>query len=404
MEPDDLRKLKITRTTPTGERGKKPLRILLVLFLSAAVIILIYRSGLLSPPVKVETATVSQYFPSQGETVLNAAGYVVAQRKAAVAAKQTGRLVWIGVEEGSRVRKGETIARLENDDARALVDQASAAVESARAALLQARAEREEAERLHRRYDSLLRDGVASQAEYDAVKTRLDRARAGVAAAESSLRSAEASLKAAQVNLSQTEIRAPFDGVVLTKNADPGDIVTPLGAAADSKSAVVTMADPLSLLVEADVSEANLSSVRVGGPCEIQLDALPGRRLAGTVHSVVPTAERTKGTVMVKIRFDTLPAGVLPEMSVRVAFLKRRIPPDENRPKVVVRRDAVVRVDGTSHLFVPDGDRARLVPVTVAGETGELAEIGAGVKPGDRIIVSPVGRLKNGSRIRIGER
>lgn len=404
MEPADIQRLRIEKNSFPSGKGKRRLIFPALMLILAVVIAGLYRMGFLSPAVAVETGTVSQYFPSQGETLLNAAGYVVAQRKAAVAAKQTGRLVWIGVEEGSRVRKGDPIARLESDDMRALVDQAAAAVEGARAGLDQARAEREEAERLHRRYEELLREGIASQAEYDAVRNRFERGRAGVAAAESALSSARAALSAAQVNLSQTEIRAPFDGVVLTKNADPGDIVTPLGAAADSKSAVVTMADPASLLVEADVSEANLSSVRMGAPCEILLDALPGERFPGTVHSIVPTAERTKGTVMVKIRFDRIPTGVLPEMSARVAFLGRRIPPGENRPKVVVRRDAIARIDGRPHLFLPRGDRAHPVPVTVTGELGDLVEIGAGVKPGDRIIVSPVARLKDGSRIRIGER
>ncbi len=154
---------------------------------------------------------------------------------------------------------------------------------------------------------------------------------------EAAVLAAQAALKAAEVNLEYTLIRAPFDAVVLTKNADVGDIVTPIGAAAKAKAAVVTIADMDSLQVEADVSESNLEKVKEGQPCEIQLDALPGERFDGDVHMIVPTADRTKATVMVKVRFARLDPRILPEMSARVAFSAIRWRPERKARTAVSR-------------------------------------------------------------------
>lgn len=403
MTQDALNRLTIDRTPIPPARRRRFLWYLIPGGVLTVVVLTLLGQGLLAPAVTVETATVSQYYPSQGFTRLNASGYVVAQRKAAVAAKVTGRLVWLGVEEGSRIRKGDVIARLENDDADALRKQATAAVETARATLVQAEAELTDARRTFERYRKLLADGIVSQGEYDAAESRLERAKGAVAAAESTVRGADAARVAAEVSFEQTLIRAPFDGVILTKNADVGDIVTPIGAAADSKSAVVTMADLSSLTVEADVSESNLSLVRVGQPCEVQLDALPGERLPARVHMVVPTADRTKGTVLVKVRFDRLDHRILPEMSAKIAFLERQVSPSERTPKTVVRASALVEKNGP-HLFVPDGTRAKLVPVKTGSRDGDRVEILSGVKAGDRVIVSPIGKLSDGRRIRLAEK
>ncbi len=167
------------------------------------------------------------------------------------------------------------------------------------------------------------RQGIVSQAEYDAAEARFKRATAVTAGAEAGIRSAAAALQGATVNLDYSLIRAPFDAVVLTKNADVGDIITPLGAAANAKAAVFTIADLGSLQVEADVSESNLSQIRKGQPCEITLDALPGSRFRAAVHTVVPTADRSKASVMVKIRFLERDERIFPEMSAKVAFLER---------------------------------------------------------------------------------
>ena len=322
MEHEDLAQLKIDKTAVSSHPGKPRSRLywgagILLVMLAAA----LYFSGVVRPAATVEIVSVQQTYPSQGFTLLNASGYVVAQRKAAVASKATGRLVWLGVEEGSIVRKGEILARIENADVLAGQSQAAANLNSSRSTRDQLQAELHDAELSFKRFKILLSEGIVSTADFDAAQARYRKAQAAVAGADANIRAASAALEAATVAVEFTFIRAPFDAVVLTKNADVGDIVTPLGAAADAKAAVVTIADMSSLQAEVDVSESNLEQVRVGQPCEIQLDAFPDLRFRGVVHMVVPTADRSKATVLVKVKFVDFDKRILPEMSAKVAFL-----------------------------------------------------------------------------------
>lgn len=268
MGHEDLQKLKIDKGAAFRPAARRRPLYWIAAAVALALLLVLFATGVLTPAVTVETGTVTQVYPSQTFTLLNASGYVVAQRKAAVAAKLTGRLVWLGVEEGSRVRKGDVLARLESDDAAAGRDQAAANLGTARASLDQARAELTDASQAYERQKQLVREGIVAKADFDAAEARFLRARAAVTAAESSIRAASAALRGAEVNLEYSLIRAPFDAVVLTKNADVGDIVTPIGAAADAKAAVVSIADLASLQVEADVSESNLAKVKEGQPCE----------------------------------------------------------------------------------------------------------------------------------------
>ncbi|MGE5798707.1 MAG: efflux RND transporter periplasmic adaptor subunit, partial [Syntrophaceae bacterium] len=324
MAADDLSRLKIDKTAKTVPtiRRKRPM---LIIGASALIVLaaVLYWMGVFTPAQSVEVATVSQTYPSQSFTLLNASGYVVPQRKAAVASKITAQLLEISVEEGSRVKKGDIIARLEGADAAAAREQAQANVSVARYSLAQARAELEDAKVAYEREKELVAREYTTKAQYDSAEARYKKAGAGVSGAQSAVKAAEAALEAARVNVEYTVIRAPFDAVVLTKNADIGDIITPLGAAANAKAAVVTIADMNSLQVEADVSESNLEQVKAGQPCEIQLDALPDSRFRGAVHMIVLTADRSKASVMVKVRFVDRDPRVLPEMSARVAFLER---------------------------------------------------------------------------------
>jgi RND family efflux transporter MFP subunit len=336
--------------------------------------------------------------------MLNASGYVVAQRKSALASKVTGRLIWLGVEEGSFVKKEQVVARLENQDVSAAKDQAAANVNVARFNLEQAQAELRDATASLNRNKELLSRGVVARQTYDDVLARYEKAVAGVAAAEAALKAATAALEGAAALLEYTLIRAPFDAVVLTKDADIGDIVTPLGAAANAKAAVVTIADMSSLEVEADVSESNLSRVRLGQPCEIQLDALPEQRFRGEIHMVVPTADRSKATVMVKVRFVDKDRRILPEMSAKVAFLSRPVTGDEKKPRIALSQSAVANWKNPKTVFLVKGDRVIETPVSLGGPMGDMVEVLQGVKIGDRVVRNPSDRLRNGSKIKIEEK
>lgn len=404
MSPDSLDGLTIHRTARSAAgkgrwRSRKNLIIagLLTAFVVAMIMFIRNRA------VTVESTTVSQVFPTQSFTLLNASGYLVAQRKAAVASKTTGRLEWIGVEEGSVVKAGEIIARLENLDLKAVVLQGEAGVNSSRAALDQARADLADAEQSYRRQRELVQQGVVSKADFDTAEARFKRSAAAVNGAEAGVRGARASLQAATVNLEYSLIRAPFDAVVLTKNADVGDIITPLGAAANAKAAVVTIADLSSLQVEADVSESNLGQVKKGQPCEILLDALPGSRFRGIVHTVVPTADRSKASVMVKIRFIDPDNRILPEMSAKVAFLEHAAAKGDQQPRIAVNPAAIVKSGTRTGVYLIKEDHVLFTPVTVGGRFGDKVEV-SGVKSGDKLALKPLAKLKDGAKIALPEK
>ena len=406
MPAEDIAKLKIEKSEKLirpGRRRKKPLIIaaIVLLLLTAGGL---YFGGILVPALSVDVTTVSQFYPSQSISLLNASGYIVAQRKAAVASKVTGRLVALMVEEGSKIKQGEVIARMENTDVSAIRDQAAANLNTARATLGQARADRDNAQKEYERYKQLVAKEYVSRSDYEVAETRYRRAVEGVKAAEAAVHAAEAALKNAEAGLDYTLIRAPFDAVVLTKNADIGDIVTPIGAAANAKAAVVTIADMNSLQVEVDVSETSITTIRVGQPCDIQLDALPDMRFRGEVYAIVPTVDRSKATVLVKVRFLDKDRRMLPDMSAKVSFLPRRLAPEEMKPRLAAGRSALIERSGGTFAYLLEGNRVRETPVRVGARYGDMVEILSGLKTGDRIVVNPPKGLKDGSRIKVAER
>lgn len=405
MAKEDVGKLRIDQSAKksvTGGRKKKP-------FVIAGVVVLLvigfvlYRMGVIAPAVTVDVTTVAQVYPAQSLSVLNASGYIVAQRKAAVASKMTGRLTELLVEEGSPVKKGQILARMENADTAAMTEQAQANLVNARSMLKQATVERDNLARDHSRYQKLIAGGYVSQSEYDLVSTRYRRAEEAVGAALAAVDAAKAALAGARVNFDYTLIRAPFDGVVLTKNADVGDIVTPLSASATSKAAVVTLADMESLQVEVDVSETSITLIKVGQPCDIQLDALSEKRFRGVVHAVVPTVDRSKATVLVKVRFLDKDARMLPDMSAKVAFLIRELAAEELAPRLAVDAAAVLVRKEKNVVYRIHDNKVRETVVELGGKLGDMREVLAGVKPGDRVVLRPRG-LRDGSRIKVAER
>jgi len=404
MANEDLSKLRIDKQKVgfRAGRSRKGIYFLFVL-LSLLAVGLLYRAGFLTPPLTVQASTVTQMYPSQTFTVLTASGYVVPQRKSALASKVTGRLVWLGVEEGNRVKKGQVVARLESEDVVAARDQAEANVATSRFNLEQTKAELIDATLALNRVQELVKKDFVPRAEYDTAVARYRKAEAAVKAAEATVRASEAAWEAAKIQVEYTLIRAPFDAVVLTKNADIGDIVTPFSAAVESKSAVVTIADMGSLQVEADVSESSLSKVRIGQPCQVQLDALPEKRFRGTVHMIVPTGDRTKAAVMVKIRFIDQDPRILPEMSAKVSFLSRSVTPKEDKARTAVNRQALFDRHGQKKVFRIQGDRVSEIPVELGSAIGDMMEVVNGLQAGDQVVLNPPKRLIDGAKIKIRE-
>jgi RND family efflux transporter MFP subunit len=345
--------------------------------------------GTLRSAVEVRLAPATMVSPGQSGAVLVASGYVVAQRKAAVASKGTGRLVYLGVVEGDRVRAGQVIARLEDADVRAQLAQA-------RANLQLNQADLHNVEQSLRRARALRDSDFTTPAGVDSAEARYLQVRSGIAVAE-------AVVEGAEVALENTVIRAPFDGTVLSKNADVGEVVAPLAASAFSKSAVVTIADLRSLEVEADVSESNLEGVTVGQRCEIVLDAYPDQRYPGYVAMIVPTADRAKATVQVKVAFRSYDARVLPEMSAKVHFLpaELRAAGGDTQPRLAVPGGAVAERDGRTVVYVVEGGRAREIPVTVGKRLGGFVTVLQGLAAGALVIDSVGDRVRPGAKVKV---
>ena len=399
MSTPDLSKLTISRDQKvfTGKKKSYKKWIVLALLVVAVGAFLALRGG---GKLEVESGVVASAYPSQSITALNATARVTAQRKAAVSTKATGRLEFLGVQEGSIVKAGDVLARIENKDVNATLDQAQANLRASKANLEQGMAEMRDAESNLRRSEDLALKNFISSSTLDSAKARFDKARAVVASLNGAIGVAEANVRAANVSVEQTLIRAPFDGVVLTKNANVGDIITPFSSAADSKGAVVNMADMDTLEVEADVSETSISKISVGQSVEIQLDAFPDIRLLGTVSRTVPTVDRSKATLLVKITFAERDKRVLPDMSAKVSFLTRPLKPEERKSVTAVQATAVTQRDGKDVVFLIDNNIVKLTPITVIGKVGDLSQI-SGVKPGDKVVLNATEKLKDGATVAI---
>ncbi|MGC4078778.1 MAG: efflux RND transporter periplasmic adaptor subunit [Rubrivivax sp.] len=354
---------------------------------------------------EVQATGVASAYPSARFAELSASGYVVAQRRAAVASKATGRLVELAVREGSVVKAGDLIARIDAADVLPTVIAAEAGVRQAEAARRQAAVELDNARADLERTLGLKDQGFVSPQAVDAAHRRTDAATAALAAADAAIAQSRAQLNVQRVARDNTEIRAPFDGVVLVKNANVGDLITPLSSATGALGAVVTMADMSTLEVEADVSEANVGRIRIDQPVEIALDALPDKRFAGSVARIVPTVDRAKATVMTKIRFEQLDPRILPEMAARVVFLSQAATEADRRPVMALNPKAVVERDGRRVVLrIGADDRLEAVPVTVGRTLGDVVEIAPGtLKPGERIVLAPADTLAAGTRVTVAK-
>jgi len=430
---NDLNRLKIDRELTIQQPGRRP-RLHYFLPLAAIIIAVIWFSiagvpGILRPPLKVETGNVVTAWPAQGLTLFNATGYVVPQTRSDIASKATGRLEILYVEEGSRVEKDQIIAQLENRDVKAAMERAEAGVAAARAAVNEAKARRNEAHARVAEAQAELRDAEISRkraesligkkyitpevldaaiARYDKAVAGLASAEAGTGAAESSIKAAEAQVTAAeagyreaQVALDYTYIRAPFAGVILTKQADIGDVVAPFATSAQSKGSVVSMADLTTLQVEADVNESNLTLIKADQPCEIQFDALPDVRLRGEVHMVVPTIDRTKATVLAKIRFLDKDERILPDMSAQVSFLSRALDTEDQVPRIALPAAAIVTRNQQNIVFRIEGNIVHKIIIDTGEPLGDMIEVRKGLQSGDKVVLNPPEKLKDGMQVSV---
>ena len=388
----DLSALKINRTENYDSNNNKKKFLIAAAIIVVVAVVLVFTLPTFQSAIEVKTASAVLTKSSEKDAILTASGYVVAQRKAAVASKGMGRLVFLGVVEGDKVRKNQIIARLEDSDIKAQLEQA-------KANLRLAQADAKDAENQYNRYKKLSASNSVTVAELEGTEARYQRVLAAIDVAKSMV-------TAAEVSLENTLIRAPFDGTVLTKNADVGEVVAPMAASASSKAAVVTLADMSSLEAEIDVSESNIEKIKINQLCTITLDAYPDKSYEGFVAKVVPTADRSKATVMVKVGFKVYDSRVLPEMSAKVTFLgessKSEVKQDE-KPKLTIPYTAIIARGKQSFVFKIVNEVVVETEITTGESFGSFTEVVSGLKEGEKIVDSPSEKIKNNSKVKILE-
>jgi RND family efflux transporter MFP subunit len=395
---DLLKELRIDRRP--GAPGKKrrwPM------FVGAGVVVLVALFLLLGArPVEVETARARSAAEGGPASVLDASGYVTARRIATVSSKITGKVKEVLIEEGQRVAEGEILARLDPVDANAQRQLAGAQLGSAQSQLAEAQAQLTLAERNLARQRELAAQKLIAASALDAAIAERDSRRARLLSLQRGVRVASDQLNIAELGEDNTIIRAPFAGVIVTKAAQPGEMISPIsGGGGSIRTGIGTLVDMDSLEVQVDVNEAYIGRVQSKMPVEAVLNAYPEWKIPGSVIAIIPTADRSKATVKVRIQLDTKDPRIVPDMGVRVSFLETRKPGAPKPTGVWVPSRAVLTKDGKSVVFVVDGDKVQRVAVT-AGEVRDVDQlISSGLKGGETVVLSPSDKLKDGSRISI---
>jgi RND family efflux transporter MFP subunit len=400
---DDLSALKIDRAADVPGPGR---RVVVWVFL---LLVLAGGAGALwwwltrERPVGVQVAQVTARAAGTQAAVLNASGYVTARRRATVSSKITGKVVEVNVEEGMAVREGQVLARLDDSAYRAAMGLAEAQVEAARRAVRENEVRLAEAQLTLKRLSDLLKDGIVTQADVDGARANVDSIQARIVLVNQQVAVAEQQVKLQQTDLDNTVIRAPFSGVAISKDAQPGEMVSPVSAGGGfTRTGICTIVDMRSLEIEVDVNESYINRVQPDQDVTAVLDAYPDWPIPARVITTVPAADRQKATVLVRIGFRELDPRILPDMGVKVTFLRAAGDAGAaatTQAVTLVPRAAVRTTGDTAHVFVVRGDVVERRAIRVGGTDGDRLEVQAGLQAGDRVVLSPPESLQDGSRV-----
>ena len=401
---DELASLRIDKSARGGGgRGALIVVVLLLLAVAAGVVYWARRE----PVVEIRTAEAAVRTGAAGaaNAVLNASGYVTARRRATVSSKVTGKVMEIFVEEGKAVRQGQVLARLDDSQLRAMLNVDEAQLNAARRATTENEARLREAELTLGRRQQLVKDKVISRAELDSAEAEVASLEARIAMAQQQVEVAVTQVAARKTDLADMVVRAPFDGIAISKDAQPGEMISPVSAGGGfTRTGICTIVDMSSLEIEVDVSESYINRVTPGQPVEALLDAYPDWRIPAKVITSVPSADRQKATVRVRIGFDKLDPRILPDMGVKVSFLSEAPEPvvagAAAQPRLLVPKGAVRTVDGTAIVFVVRGERAERRAVKTGANDGDLVEVISGLNAGDRVVTDGAATLADGARVK----
>ena len=394
---DDLR---IKRSDkPESNLRIRPVAIgIFVLVLAAGVIWWLTRPK----AIEVRTAVAREIGGAGGDhTVLNASGYVTARRAATVSSKVTGKVVEVLIEEGMKVKEGQVLARLDDTNIKASLAVAQAQLESARAALDETRAQLKQANQEFQRITELAKQHIASQSDLDLAESNAKSLQAHLAQQEVDVTVADRQVAMWQQQMDDMIIRAPFAGIVTTKDAQPGEMISPVSAGGGfTRTGIGTVVDMDSLEIEIDVNESYINRVEPGQPVEATLDAYAQWKIPCKVIAIIPTADRQKSTVKVRVGFDQLDPRILPEMAVKVAFHEPGGGTTTANRTVMVPKTAVQSQEGRDVVFVLQNGRAERRAVTVSSTGGDEAVIGAGIAAGERVVVDSPAGLSDGAAVK----
>jgi RND family efflux transporter MFP subunit len=402
----DLAALRIAHEERGGRRGKPVVIITIVAVVVLAVAgVWFWSAKLQAAPVKVASAVVKPGAGSSGDAVLNASGYVTARRRATVSSKVTGKVVDVLVEEGHPVKQGQVLAHLDDTQARAMLQYADAQLAASRKSFAEDQARLQQAELTLSRREQLLKENVVGKAELDQAQADVDSLKARIAYAQQQIGVAESQVKLQRANLDDMVVRAPFSGIAISKDAQPGEMISPVSAGGGfTRTGICTIVDMSSLEIEVDVNETYINRVRPAQRVEAVLDAYPDWRIPAHVITTIPSADRQKATVKVRIGFDSLDPRILPDMGVKVSFLRDEPAPGQpasSAPRILVPKGAVRTVDGKSIVFVLHEDRAERRAVSVGLEQGDQMEVTAGLRAGEPVIVEGPQTLKDGDKVKV---
>jgi HlyD family secretion protein len=337
-------------------------------------------------------------------TVLNASGYVTARRQATVSSKVTGKVIELHVEEGMKVQEGQVLARLDDTNVKTSLSLAEAQLVSATNALAETRVRIKEAEQELERQSGLVKSRIATQADYDHAEAAALALKAKLAQQQADVIVAQKQVAYWEQQLDDTVIRAPFTGIVTSKNAQPGEMISPISAGGGfTRTGICTIVDMESLEIEIDVNESYINRVEAGQAVEATLDAYPDWKIPCKVIAIIPTADRQKSTVKVRVGFDKLDSRILPEMSVKVAFREAGGSGPVAGRTVLVPKTAVQQQDGHSVVFVVQNGKAERRAITVSGTRAEDVVVSAGVGAGEKVIATWPAGLKDGTEVRNDE-
>ena len=408
LDTETLSSLRIERNAPSSSNGSGR-KLLIWAGVAVAVVVAIVAAFLLLRGKTTEVTTIvaeaESAGPSLGTSVLNASGYVVARRMATVSSKVTGKIEEILVEEGMQVEKDQVLARLDPVNLKTVLTMAERELEASRRNLTEIEVRLADARRNLERNEALVTQQLISQTALDASRAEANALAARLEASKAQVKVAESGLAMRRIDYDDLQVRAPFKGVVISKDAQPGEIVSPMSAGGGfTRTGIATIVDMDSREVEVDVNESYINRVKPDQRVEATLDAYPDAPLAAHVINIVPTADRTKATVRVRIAFDKLDARILPDMGIKVRFLDDQPTPEQQAsagPRIRIPASAVQREGGNAYVWVVSDGRVERRAVTVGAEGDGSIEVRAGVASGEQLVSPVVQGLEDGGKVKL---